>query len=206
LQYAIIFLFYNILRTYTDFVPPPLDMAVYTVFSALGLKLQVRAILDTDTRAFNDYLENYEENFFDDRLEEEEAYVPPPLATHAVVGTLGGHGLSDDVGGELDDYETVVSAWSTDWRKVVWVNGPRQSDLDMVHMTVSVALYMMTNKTDSNSMATRLALGHCTRVPRFLSRCRLRACAGRRERRPNLFLWTRRSSPYNLLSSTFPLS
>jgi hypothetical protein len=117
------------------------DMAVYTVFRALGLKIQVRAILDKDTRGFNDYLENHEDNFFDDHLEEEDAYELPPLATHTVVGTLGGHGFTEDLGGDGDDYEDVVSAWSTDWRKVVWVNGPRQSDLDMIHMTVSVALH-----------------------------------------------------------------
>jgi hypothetical protein len=118
------------------------DMAVYTVFSALGLRIQVRAILDKDTTEFNNYLENHEENFFGDHLEEEEdAYELPPLATHTVVGTLGGHGFAEDLGGARDDYEDVVSAWSRDWRKVVWVNGPRQSDLDMVHMTVSFPLH-----------------------------------------------------------------
>jgi hypothetical protein len=114
------------------------DMAVYTVFSALDLKLQVRAILDTDTRGFNDYFENYKENFFADHFEEEETYVPPPLATHAVVGTIGGYGLSDAMATDGSNYEDVVYAWSRDWRKVVWVNGPRESDLDMVHLTVSL--------------------------------------------------------------------
>jgi hypothetical protein len=111
-------------------------MAVYTVFNALGLKLQVRAILDTDTTEFQDYLEGYEENYYYDRTKEE-IYIPHRLTDHDVVGPMGGRGLSDLMIGYSRDYEDAVCAWSRDWRKVVWVNRPRQSDLDVVHATVS---------------------------------------------------------------------
>jgi hypothetical protein len=70
------------------------DMAVYTVFSALGLKLQVRAILDPDRSGLDEYLAHHEEMFCYNEGGDEEDYVPPPLATHDVVGSLGGNGFS----------------------------------------------------------------------------------------------------------------
>jgi hypothetical protein len=150
-------------------------MAVYTVFSALGLKLQVRAILDPDRSGLGEYLEHHEEMFFYEEGGEKEDYVPSPLATHDVVGRLGGHGISEFECRDGSGYKGIVGAWGGDWRKVIWVNGPKKSDLDMVHMTVSLLLRMNTMDTDNDSMATRLVLERCTRVLRFLLRCHLRS-------------------------------
>jgi hypothetical protein len=115
-------------------------MAVYVVFKALGLKIEVRAILDTNTQEFEDYYEEHEENARDDYDPyQRQAYLPPQILTHNVVGSLGGHGISDAVA-DTAALDEIVEAWSRDLRKVEWVNGPRQSDLDMVHAAVSCSL------------------------------------------------------------------
>jgi hypothetical protein len=139
------------------------DMAVYTVFSALGLKLQVRAILDTDTQEFEDYYECYEENTQEYHHDPysgcyTQRYVQPPLLTHDVVGTLGGHGISQVIadGGNLED---VVQTWSDDYRKVLWVNKPRQSDLDVTHVTVSDPYQCCKPETNNSQYGNEPGIG-----------------------------------------------
>jgi hypothetical protein len=120
-------------------------MAVYTVFKALGLDIEVRAILDTNLQEFEDYYEAHEENY---KEHEEYAYgtrnqnrmqpyTPPIFQSHAVVGGLGGRGVSE-IGARDENLDEIVQAWSGNFKKVEWVNAPRQSELDMVHLTVSI--------------------------------------------------------------------
>lgn len=110
-------------------------MAVYNVFRALGLEIQVRAILDTESEAFQEHYENCAENASYDGYEDYEDY-NPAFRSQTVVGRLGGRRPSEIGGGE-EDMENVVSEWSGDWKKVVWVNNPTWREMDMVHMTVS---------------------------------------------------------------------
>jgi hypothetical protein len=112
-------------------------MAVYTVFKTLGLEIEVRAILDTDIPEFEDYYEEQQEDsLYCSEEYQGQPYTPPIFQSHAVVAALGGHGIADiGYGGEgLDE---IVHAWSDDFREVQWVNKPRQSELDMIHLTVN---------------------------------------------------------------------
>jgi hypothetical protein len=69
-------------------------MAVYDVFKALGLRIHVRAILDTNhDSAFLEYFEDYEERYYAEKcrydrfglpMRHGEVYKPPRMQTHAV--------------------------------------------------------------------------------------------------------------------------
>jgi hypothetical protein len=123
------------------------DMAVYTVFQALGLRTQVRAILDlrhkSRSESLNDFfsarMEREEENAY---LSESGGYEMEPLIfqTHSVVGSLGGYGASEAIVETEKDMEDVVKEWVRESRgsfmKIVWVNEPHHSGLDMTHLTV----------------------------------------------------------------------
>jgi hypothetical protein len=117
------------------------------VFRALDLRTQVRAILDLRHNSRSDSLNAY----FEARMEREEeaAYGPggtkyntKPVAfqTHSVVGNLGGYGASEVIVGDGADMEKVVKEWVRESRgsfmKLVWVNEPHHSGLDMTHLTV----------------------------------------------------------------------
>jgi hypothetical protein len=112
-------------------------MVVYNVFRALGLDIQVRAILDTESDAFEEYYQDRAENAEYDDLAEYEDFRSPAFRAHAVVGRLGGRTASE-VGGSEEGIEEVVQAWGRVWNKVVWVNYPKSKEMDMVHMTVSL--------------------------------------------------------------------
>jgi hypothetical protein len=85
------------------------DMAVYNVFRTLGLDIQVRAILDTESDAFEDYYQDCAEDTDYDEMTEYEDSVSPAFSAHAVVGRLGGRTASE-VGGSEEGIEEVVQA------------------------------------------------------------------------------------------------
>jgi hypothetical protein len=123
-------------------------MAVYMVFRELGLRTQVRAILDLRHNSRSDSVNEY----FEAQMERDEedadrsegnAYKRQPVVfeTHSVVGSLGGYGASEVIGGGSErDMENVVNEWVRESRgsfmKLVWVNEPHHSGLDMTHLTV----------------------------------------------------------------------
>lgn len=104
-------------------------MAVYDVFKASALDTEVRAILDKETWALEDYLEDYKNK--------EETSFHDSEGELTVVGGLGGRRPMEIGGDEDDGLEEVIGAWSRDIRNIVWVNEPRHIGLDMVHLTVS---------------------------------------------------------------------
>ncbi|KAJ4377977.1 hypothetical protein N0V83_000807 [Neocucurbitaria cava] len=111
------------------------DMAVYDVFKAVGLELQVRAVLDT-RNSLNEYIADYEErNMYNSEDEVRSDYEPPRLQTHTVVGKLGGYGTTETGGWEGDGLDEVIEEWSESFMNIVWVNEPHHSSLDMVHLT-----------------------------------------------------------------------
>jgi hypothetical protein len=126
-------------------------MAVYDVFKALGLHIHVRAILDTNhDSAFLDYFEDYEERYYAEKcrydrfglpIRHGEVYKPPRMQTHAVVGDLGRMRIVE-AGGNGEGIEELVEAWwGGSYMKLIWVNKPRHSDLDMAHVTASTSLH-----------------------------------------------------------------
>lgn len=115
------------------------DMAVYDVFKAVGLEIQVRAILDARD-SLDEYIEDYEERtMYDSEDEVRSDYEPPRLQTHAVVGNLGGYGTTETGGWEEQGIDEIIEEWSESFMNIVWVNEPHHSGPDMVHLTVSSA-------------------------------------------------------------------
>ncbi|KAF7445521.1 P4Hc domain containing protein [Pyrenophora tritici-repentis] len=112
------------------------DMAVYTVFKALNLNLEVRAILDITTDEFQNYLDTEEalpQEHKPDYLYEDTPW-PPLFRTHSVVGELGGRWCCDVVV-EEHEMDKFVQFWSDDYRMVEWVNEPQCLEIDMYHAT-----------------------------------------------------------------------
>jgi hypothetical protein len=70
-----------------------------------------------------------------------EVYKPPRMQTHAVVGDLGRMRIVE-AGGNGEGIEKLVEAWwGGSYMKLIWVNKPRHSDLDMAHVTASTSLH-----------------------------------------------------------------
>ncbi|PVH99885.1 hypothetical protein DM02DRAFT_628995 [Periconia macrospinosa] len=90
------------------------DMAVYSVFRALGLKIYMRAALEYDREQFYDSDEP-------DLLRELE----------------GGVTVTDCGDDENEDYLSVLEEWNGYWTDVHWLNDPIDANLNtgMVHLT-----------------------------------------------------------------------
>lgn len=124
-------------------------MAVYTIFKSLGLRTQVRAILDlrrnSRSESLNAFFEAREElmeenaHWFHNCEHKRKASVFSQ--GYSAVGSLGGCGASDALDGGGEDMEDVVKQWVREsdgsFMKIVWVNQPHHSGLDMVHLTAS---------------------------------------------------------------------
>lgn len=106
------------------------DMAVYDVFRALGLKLDTRAILDGNAR---DEEEDDEYGDEDYPREYQHRY-------NTIAGRLGRLRFTE-LGGDEESQREVIEGWGGEHMDVTWVNAPRSSSIDMVHMTVCIDLH-----------------------------------------------------------------
>lgn len=99
------------------------DMAVYEVFRALGLKVEVRAVLD-HLRDYEDYGEEYSTS--DDG---------EPGGEINFLGNELGEIHITEVGGFEEAYLEIIEDYPSDRVQVRWLTEPRWPDIGMVHLT-----------------------------------------------------------------------
>lgn len=141
-------------------------MAVYDVFQALGLRLDVQAILDTDGM-------ESEEEYYSDSDSNSGQQKEERLKDKDIVGRTGGLKFTE-VGGNEESNREIVREWGGQDLDITWVNEGAQSSIDMVHLTVCAGSMIAQSKgTDTRSMGIRQASVLFTQGLPSLLRCLL---------------------------------
>jgi hypothetical protein len=109
-------------------------MAVYDVFQALGLKLDTRAILDGNARDNDD---DDDDDEYGDSDGDEDYPREYRHKYNTIAGRLGRLRFTE-LGGDEESRRDVINGWGGEHMDVMWVNAPRSSSIDMVHMTVRI--------------------------------------------------------------------
>jgi hypothetical protein len=105
------------------------DMAVYEVFRALGLKVEVRPVLDH----LADY-EDYWEEYYEDDTGEPGGGIRY-LKKYNFLGKKLGHIELTSAGGFEESYEELIEEYPADRVQVRWLTKPVVKSIGMVHLT-----------------------------------------------------------------------
>ncbi|KAJ4356849.1 uncharacterized protein N0V89_004886 [Didymosphaeria variabile] len=142
------------------------DMAVYSVFQALGLDISVRPIYDLKhNHMFDDYDPDKPDSWSDDGEVETEDEDEDNVEK-SFVGNSCGEIIFTPVGYDALRQEILDEA-DAHWLKIKWLTKPASRDISFVHVTVSTSCppsgLLVANARFSMEMT--LALMRCTRMP-----------------------------------------